>query len=108
MAIATLQREALSTNSAFRAQVNEAVRTEALSKNTPTLDDKNRSIIASVSRTPDAFAFPETIVADVDWAIKFDAYAADPTTAAINTAIQSNVEKVFNLLTGYSEPVVEP
>lgn len=104
MGISQLQREAFTRVQSFRDQVDGNVTEYALYLNNqnPDLDPSNRSVLAGVIRAANSYGFPQTVVADVNWTIQYDAWAADPASA--NQAISAGVQAVFGLLTGYNPP----
>jgi hypothetical protein len=108
MGVSQLQREAYNRVQSFRDQVDGNVVEYALYLNNqhPDLDSANRNVLANVIRNANSYGFPQTIVADSNWAVTYDAWAADPTSAA--GAINGGVQAVFGLLTGFQLPEAAP
>ena len=106
MPINSLLQQAFNNSPEFRNQVQAEVKKQAIDLS-ETLDanDGNRGTLANVMKYPDQYFFPQTIVADYDWTVGFDAWATNPASA--DGAIQTFVAKHFNLLTGY-QPAAEP
>lgn len=101
--ISSLQQAALSSSAEFQAQVNSVVKEQALIKAAAADDTGNQNLLANVIRNPESYGFPSALVADSVWAITYDVWAADPTSA--DYLILAGVQRWFSLLTGYTPPV---
>jgi hypothetical protein len=108
MAITELQKEGYAGSPSFRRQVAGCVRefTLYLNNQHPDLDDQRRRILQQVSNNPDAYNFPENVIADINWTLGYDAWAAD--APAAKASIDGFVQALYGLMTGFYLPPVEP
>jgi len=98
MPINSLQQKAFSNSEEFRNQVDAEVKKQGLdAAESLTAEDPNKELMSRVIKQPETFFFPQTIIADYDWTVKFDPWAENPASAA--GAIQTFVTKWFPLLT---------
>jgi len=105
MAISTLMQSAFNKSDEFVAQVESYVKRLATQRNntwTP-MDDNTRSLLSQVAKTPQSYSFPSVIIADEDWFVTYDPWAANPTQW--DEQISIYVEKYWLMLTGIKEPV---
>jgi hypothetical protein len=107
MGISALQQEAFNASPGFNNQVNSVVKENAVSTlKALAAGEGDSNLLANVIRNPQSYGFPAAMVADAAWDVTYDAWAADP--AAADYAILSNVQALFNKLTGYQPPVAAP
>ena len=106
MTIGLLQRNAFITSIDFQNQVDGIVAKTAIYRTgawEANMDDNTRSLLAQVARSPQSYGFTSVIVTDNNWALTYDAWAADPPGA--DGEIESKVQAHWLLLTGIKEPM---
>lgn len=106
--ISFLQQSAFQQSNDFNIQVEGIVTQQALwyNENTPNISAGGRNQLANVVRSPGAYGFTRTIIADAGWALTYDVWATNP--SAQDTAILAGVQKAWPLLVGEVQTEPEP
>ena len=101
-------RDAFVASREFNDQVNFVMVREMLYKvgDPSSLVEPQRSLVASISRSPSTYGFPSTIVNDNAWDVGYDTWASDP--EAQDGTIASACTKYFTMLTGMVLPEPAP
>ena len=88
----------------FIEQVNSIMVREMLHRypDPNVLIEPERTLVASITRSPSTYGFPSTIVKDSAWGVGFDLWAENP--EAQEGAIMGAVTKYFTMLTGLVLP----
>lgn len=99
MGISALQQEGFTGSFTFSTQVGVQVRELSLYYDNQgrVTEQNSRVILGQVIRGPGNYGFREAIIADDNWTLTFDQWAADPPAA--DNGIRTHVELVYSLMT---------